>query len=88
MRSEPDGLEFPCRWPVKAMTRTDEKALAQVVDAVAGAGGTFRRDEVTVRPSRNGRYQAVTVVVEADSRDRLERIYGALRALDIVEMTL
>lgn len=88
MSNDTEGLEFPCRWPVKAMTRAADGALARVVDTVARHVGEFDREEVSVRPSRNGRYQSVTVIVEAESRAQLERIYTELRALDAVVMTL
>lgn len=89
MRLDEEGkLEFPCRYPVKAMTRSHDQAVGRVVDAVAAAGVEPERDSITIRPSRNGRFQSVTVVVRADSRDQLEDAYQRLRALDIVVMTL
>jgi hypothetical protein len=84
-----DGkLAFPCRYPVKAMTRSDDRAVSRVVDAVAAAGVEPERDSVTIRPSRNGRFQSITVVVRAGSRRELEAAYRRLRAMDIVVMTL
>lgn len=89
MRLGEDGkLEFPCRYPVKAMTRSRERAVGRVVDAVSGSGVEPERASVTVRPSRNGRFQSVTVVVRADSRGQLENAYQRLQALDVVVMTL
>jgi len=81
-------LRFPCRYPVKALTRSREQALARVVEAIAAVGARPDTDNVTVRPSRNGRFQSITVEVEADSRAVLEAVYARLRALDIVVMTL
>ncbi|MGK7297226.1 MAG: YbeD family protein [Candidatus Wenzhouxiangella sp. M2_3B_020] len=81
-------LRFPCRYPVKAMTRTQDHAIEQVLDAMAETGAKPDRDSVSVRPSRNGRFQSITVDMQADSRRELEAVYERLRALDIVVMTL
>lgn len=82
------ALEFPCRYPVKAMTHAREKALEQVITAIAGEGADPDRASVMVRPSRNGRYQSITVEIHAQSRAQLESVYSSLRALDVVVMTL
>lgn len=89
MRLDDEGkLEFPCRYPVKAMTRSHDHAVGRVVDAVAASGVEPERDSVAIRPSRNGRFQSVTVVVRAESREQLEDAYQRLRRLDVVVMTL
>jgi len=86
---DPHGaLEFPCRYPVKAMTHARDQALDQVLTVMVENDMRPDRDSVRLRASRNGRYQSITVEVEADSRARLEALYRELRALDIVVMTL
>jgi len=84
----PTGLEFPCRYPVKAMTPVREYALEQVISVIVRHTRAFDRDSVRVRPSRNGRFQSITVEIEAESRSQLEALYADLRGLDIVVMTL
>ena len=84
-----DGeLVFPCRYPIKAMTRTQDQALEQVVDAISAAGVNMNRDTIQIKPSRNGTFQSITIEVEAATRQQLEQTYTALRALDVVVMTL
>jgi len=82
------ALEFPCRYPVKAMTRASSEALEEVMTAISDHGAESDRDSVTVRTSRNGRYQSITVEIEARSRDQLEAVYAGLQRLEIVLMTL
>lgn len=82
------ALQFPCRYPVKAMTHAREKALDQVITTIASQGADPDRASVTVRPSRNGRFQSITVEVHAQSRTQLESVYASLRTLDVVVMTL
>lgn len=89
IRLDEDGaLAFPCRYPVKAMTRAREKALEQVISAISEQGVDPDHDSVRVRPSRNGRFQSITVEVHAHTREQLEAVYAGLRRLDVVVMTL
>ncbi len=81
-------LEFPCHWPVKAMVKTGTDAMQDVLAAIGRHADLPAEDEVQVRPSRHGRFESITVVIEARSRDHLEEIYSELRALDAVVMTL
>jgi uncharacterized protein len=82
------GLEFPCRYPVKAMVRTSAEARTAVLTAVSRHTEFCHRDDVRVRPSRNGRFESITVTVNASSREHLESIYAEVRSLDVVVMTL
>jgi len=91
--SEKSPLEFPCRFPVKAMTRAPDPAsdadpVKQVVAAVENHTGRLDSDAVRVRDSAKGNYLAVTVVIQAESRDQLDAIYRELTAMDEVVMTL
>lgn len=89
MASQDDGpLEFPCRWPVKAMVAAGEDSLRDVLGVIARHAELPDDDDVRIRPSRHGRYESITVVVEAQSRRHLEIVYGELRALEAVKMTL
>ncbi len=81
-------LEFPCRWPVKAMVKSGAEAMQEVLAAIGRHAELPPEDEVRIRPSRHGRFESITVVIEARSRNHLEAIYGEVRALDAVVMTL
>ena len=87
--TEKDGaLEFPCRWPVKAMVEAGEESLREVLAVIARHAELPDEDDVRIRESRNGNYESITVVIDAQSRRHLEIIYGEIRALEIVKMTL
>lgn len=81
-------LEFPCRWPVKAMVEAGDEALHDVLAIIARHAELPDEHDVRVRPSRHGRYESITVTIEAQSRRHLEIIYTEIRALDVVKMTL
>jgi putative lipoic acid-binding regulatory protein len=81
-------VEFPCRWPVKAMVSAGEDSLREVLGVIARHADLPDDDDVRIRPSRHGRFESITVVVEAHSRRHLEIIYTEIRALEAVKMTL
>ncbi len=81
------GLAFPCRYPVKAFIRTGAEARRAVLEEIA-ARAEFDPAQVRYQPSRRGRYESITVIVNARSRSHLEAVYRQLRKLDAVVMTL
>ena len=81
-------LEFPCAYPIKAMGAAAGGLERIVVDIVRRHVAAIAADAMRVRPSRNGRYVAVTVTVQIESRAQLEAIYAELAAHDSVLMTL
>lgn len=83
-------LEFPCRFPVKAMGRSDAGFEAIVVRIIRAHAELWQGDELPVHtnPSRKGNYTAVTVVIEATSQAQLDAIYQDLTDSPDVLMAL
>ena len=81
-------LEFPCQFPIKAMGKSREDFDAIVVEIVRRHVSDIREGAVTSRPSRAGTYTAVTVVIEASSREQLDAIYQGLTDSPDVLMAL
>jgi putative lipoic acid-binding regulatory protein len=77
-------LEFPCRFPIKAMGRNAPAFEQLVVEAVRLHAGPVVASDVSTRPSRNGRYLAVTVTFNAGSREQVDAIYRMLSASEHV----
>lgn len=77
-------LEFPCRFPIKVMGRNEAGFTELVVAAVREHGGTIGDGDVASRPSRTGRYLAVTVTFTAGSREQIDAIYRLLSATEQV----
>lgn len=84
MADEESLLEFPCLYPLKAMGPNQPTFEQLVVEAVRIHAGSKALGEVTTRPSRNGRYLAVTVEFTATSRAQLDDIYRTLSASEQV----
>lgn len=86
--SEDKALKFPCRFPIKVMGRESsglaEIALALVSEHVADVSA----DDIQTRPSRNGKFIAVTITVNALNQEQLDSIYRALTAHEAVLFAL
>ncbi len=81
-------LEFPCRFPVKAMGRDEDGFEALVTAMVLKHATLFEDEPVTTNLSSTGKYISVTVTIEALSRDQLDKIYYALTDCEQVLMAL
>ena len=83
MSARPDGndlalLQFPCDFPIKIMGPSDGDLRSLAVDLVGRHAPDLDEARVRVQDSRTGRYQSVTVVVPAQSREQLDAIYREL----------
>lgn len=81
-------LEFPCRFPVKAMGRADSGLESLVVEIISRHAPGFDETAISIRPSRGGKWIAVTVTIEAESKPQLDAIYRELSAHELVVWAL
>ncbi len=86
--SEDSLLEFPCQFPIKAMGKTDLELDLLVIDIIRRHIADINEGAVTTRPSKDGNYLAVTVIIEATSKQQLDAIYQDLTAHPHVLMAL
>lgn len=82
--SEETLLEFPCDFPLKVMGLNQPAFEQYVVEIVRTHAGSPALGKVDTRPSRNGRYIAVTVNFTATSKTQLDEIYRTLSASEQV----
>ena len=73
-----DPLDFPMRFPVKAMGRSEDSFVELVASLVRPFVDDFENAEVDARDSSGGRFRSVTVTFTARSREQLDDIYRAL----------
>ena len=71
-------LRFPCDFPVKIMGVGGSEFRALVVALVRQHAPDLDEERVRVRDSRAGRYQSVTVVVNARDQSQLDALYQEL----------
>lgn len=85
--SEETLLEFPCQFPIKVMGRVDVEFDLLVVEIIT-KHVEVSPNAVTTRPSKGGNYLAVTVTIEATSKQQLDAIYRELTQHPHVLMAL
>jgi putative lipoic acid-binding regulatory protein len=81
-------LEFPCRFPIKAMGKDDGAFEALVVELVRKHAPDLGEGAVASRASQGGKYLSVTITVTATSREQLDNIYRELTACEHILMAL
>jgi uncharacterized protein len=85
--SEETLLEFPCQFAIKAMGKSDFEFDLLVIEIVRRHVPEYEQ-KVTTRPSKDGNYLAVTVLIEANSKQQLDAIYQDLSDHPLVLMAL
>lgn len=68
-------LNFPCDFPVKAMGDSAPDFADHVASIVRRHAPEFSETAVSSRSSSGGKYTAVTIMIQAQSRAQLEAIY-------------
>ena len=81
-------LQFPCKFPIKAMGKADCSLDTIVVEIVRAHAPDLTEGAVSSRASAQGNYTSVTVVVNATSRAQLDAIYQDLVDCEAVIMAL
>ena len=71
-------LQFPCDFPIKVMGAGGSAFRALVVALVRQHAPDLDEERVRARDSRTGRYQSVTVVLNARDQSQLDAIYQEL----------
>ena len=87
-QTENSLLEFPCRFPIKAMGRQSDEFEALVCSIVARHAQLWPGDPVRATPSKAGNYISVTATVEAQSKAQLDAIYQDLVDCEAVIMAI
>jgi putative lipoic acid-binding regulatory protein len=81
-------LEFPCRFPVKAMGRNSDDFTAVISEIILSRAELAEGEVVRTSLSKAGNYLALTAVIEAQSKEQLDGIYQALTDCKQVVMAL
>ena len=81
-------LEFPCQFAIKAMGKNDLEFDLLVIEIVRRHVPELHEQAVTSRPSKGANYLAVTVMIQASSKQQLDAIYQDLSGHPQVLMAL
>jgi putative lipoic acid-binding regulatory protein len=71
-------LEFPCRFPIKAMGRQSEEFEALITGIVLSHAELWPDEPIRSVLSKAGNFVSVTAVIEAHSQQQLDAIYQDL----------
>ncbi|MDH3343475.1 MAG: DUF493 domain-containing protein, partial [Gammaproteobacteria bacterium] len=71
-------FEFPCEFPVKAMGKTCDELEIAVIEIMNRHVPDLGEGAIKMRPSSKGTYTAITVTIQAQSKDQLDAIYMEL----------
>lgn len=89
--TEPEApkIEFPCAdYPIKVMGENTMAYREVVLSVMHKHAAGFDVEKVTVRDSRNGNYQSITVFIEATGKDQLLAIFEDLKKHPATRMVL
>jgi putative lipoic acid-binding regulatory protein len=84
----PSLLEFPCRFPIKAMGRQSDEFESIVTDIVNRHASLWSDQPVQIKPSGAGNFVSITATIEAVSQTQLDAIYQDLTDCEQVLMAL
>lgn len=88
MPSNDSLLEFPCQFPIKVMGLAGQDFDTLVIEIVKRHVTCLDDNAVRLRPSREGKYTAMTVTIEAHSQQHLDAIYIDLSTHERILMVL
>lgn len=88
MPEDERALEFPARFPVKAMGKPEFNIRQVILDVMDVCKAPYEPYSISENHSKSGKYVSVTVYIMAQSREQLDAIYEALADRPEVAMTL
>lgn len=81
-------LEFPCQFPIKAMGLACDELEIAVIEIINRHVEDLAEGALSMKPSKNGKYTAITVTITAHSKDQLDAIYVDMSACELVSIAL
>lgn len=82
-------IEFPCAdYPIKVMGDAGDELQIHVITVFSKHVEDFDVETLRVRDSAKGRYQSITVSINATGETQLKAIFEDLKLSDTVKMVL
>ena len=88
MSGNDELFQFPTEFPVKVMGRDSESFRTLTLAIIERHAGPMTPDRISERPSREGKFLALTYTITAESRAQLDRIYQDLTDSGVVLVAL
>ncbi len=81
-------IQFPCAYPIRVIGEHSETFVRDVVAVVRQHDETLTPDAVSLRQSKQGRYESVRITITATGEAQLKAMHTALMEIDEVKMVL
>ncbi len=81
-------LNYPCNYPFKFFCRPAPETIIAIRDTIARSAPDWDPEELVQRPSRTGRFVALTATIQARDAAQIETIYLQLAAVDGILMSI
>jgi uncharacterized protein len=81
-------IQYPCDFPIKVMGKSVEGYEAAITNVVLQFDPGFKASTIERRPSKNGNYLGLTVIVHVTSREQLDELYRTLSTHPMVSVVL
>jgi len=82
------GMTFPCTFPLKVMGVNNDTFEHDMVMIVRKHIPSLGEGAVASKPSKTGKYLALTITFTAQSKDELDNLYQEIHTHPAVKMTL
>ena len=82
------GMTFPCNFPLKVMGINNDTFENEIVMIVRKHIPSLGEGAVSSKPSKTGKYLALTISFTAQNKEELDNLYREINAHPDVKMTL
>jgi|TARA_B110000503_G_scaffold2295_1_gene3030 uncharacterized protein len=81
-------IEYPCDYPIKVLGEAGPNLYRLVTAIIEVYSPGFDQSKITIRNSKNGTFQAITVIITATSVDQLQSLFDDLKINPLVKMVI
>lgn len=86
--SEETLLQFPCEFPIKVMGKANDAFEVAVLTIIRKYVPSLAENALKIKPSKDGNYTAITITIQAQSKQQMDSIYQELTASEHVLVAL
>lgn len=86
--AQKEGLTFPCEFMIKVFGKASAEFAPSILTLLRKHQPHLPEDALQNRPSKDGKYLALSITVHVNSREQLDAIYRELTANPSVLMAL
>ncbi|MAD58465.1 MAG: hypothetical protein CMK44_07835 [Porticoccus sp.] len=81
-------IEYPCEYPIKVIGKSGPDLYALIIRVMEAYSPGFERSKIKIKNSKNGTFQAITVVIIATGPDQIQSLFGDLKINPLVKIVL